>query len=525
MDGFPLARGAGRFDPWDSREALVGRYCAHPHRRSPEFNAMADSRLQFDVSFGPRGGRARQPDAPLRMLVLADLGGSQRVPLAQRRPVAVDIDNFDAVFARTAPALAFVLDGLPVDAAFESMDDFHPDALVRRLAPFDALRRLRAELDDPARFRQAAAALGLSAPTPAPAPAAADAGDIERLLGRKPTAPAAVPQDAASVLQGWLGQLMAPHVVAQAAPEQRAWQAAADEALGALMRQVLHHPAFQTLEASWRGLDRLVRGLDLGEALQLQVLDVGRDEIEADLAAHRDDLSGSALHALLCGGASDHPGRWGMLVLDQAFGPSADEVQALAALGAMAARAGAPLLAAAAPQALGCSDAAQLTDPQRWAAPDATALAHWAALRSSPMAGWIGLVAPRVLMRLPYGATSDRIASFAFEELPAPHQHNAFLWGHGAMAMALLAGQAFQADGWAMDLSSQLVLDDLPSAVIRVGDERLQQPCAEWLLSEPAAQAMGARGVMALMSWRNRPAARLLQWHSLADPPSAIQGF
>jgi hypothetical protein len=76
-----------------------------------------------------------------------------------------------------------------------------------------------------------------------------------------------------------------------------------------------------------------------------------------------------------------------------------------------------------------------------------------------------------------------------------------------------------------MDLSSQLVLDDLPSAVIRVGDERLQQPCAEWLLSEPAAQAMGARGVMALMSWRNRPAARLLQWHSLADPPSAIQGF
>lgn len=487
---------------------------------------MADSRLQFDVSFGPRGARAREGDAPLRMLVLADLGGSARLPLAQRRPLALDIDTFDAVFARTAPALTFTLDGLPVQAHFGSMDDFHPDALVDRLAPFEALRTLRADLDDPSRFRQAAAALGLNAAAPAPAASAnTDAADIARLLGRAPSSPVPAAQDAASLLQGWLGQLMAPHVVAQAAPEQRAWQAAADQALGALMRQVLHHPAFQALEASWRGLDRLVRGLELGETLQLSVLDVGRAEIEADLAAHQADLSASALHALICGGDAGHSGRWGLLVLDQAFGPGADEVHTLAALGAMAARAGVPLLAAATPQALGCGEPAEITEPKRWASADAATLAHWCALRSSPMAAWIGLVAPRVLMRLPYGAGGERITRFAFEELPAAHQHNAFLWGHGALALALLVGQAFQAEAWAMDLSVNLVLDDLPSAVITVEGERLQQPCAEWLLSEPAAQAMGARGVMALMSWRNRPAARLLQWHSLADPPAAIEGL
>jgi len=490
---------------------------------------MATSRLQFDVGFGPTGARARAADAPLRMLVMADLGGSQRAALGARQPLLVDIDNFDAVFAKIAPALSIDLDGLPVAMRYTSMDDFHPDALLDRLAPFEALRQLRAELDDPARFRQAAAALGLSATAPAPASAAPGAqtasADIERLLGRKPSAEPAPAQDASGVLQAWLSQLMAPHVVAQAAPEQRAWAAAADEALGALMRQVLHHPQVQALEATWRGVDRLVRGLDLGQTLQVHLLDIGRPEIDADLAAHAADLSGSALHQHLAGGASAQSGRWGLFVLDQAFGPDAADVQTLAALGAMAARAGAPLLAAATPQAVGCQAVAQLAEPRRWLPGDAPELAHWAALRTSPMAAWIGLALPRVLLRLPYGAATDRIGRFAFEEMPAPRPHAAYLWGHGALSLALLAGRAFQEDGWSLDLDQQLDLDDLPSHVVTEDGERVQQPGAELLLSEPAAQAVALRGPMPLMSWRDRPAARLLRWQSLSDPPTALQGL
>ena len=45
--------------------------------------------------------------------------------------------------------------------------------------------------------------------------------------------------------------------------------------------------------------DRLVRGLELGESLHLSVLDVSRDELRQDVAAHRADLAGSALHLSL----------------------------------------------------------------------------------------------------------------------------------------------------------------------------------------------------------------------------------
>jgi type VI secretion system protein ImpC len=141
------------------------------------------------------------------------------------------------------------------------------------------------------------------------------------------------------------------------------------------------------------------------------------------------------------------------------------------------------------------------------------------------MAAWIGLALPRVLMRLPYGAATDRIGRFAFEEMPAPRQHEAYLWGHGALALALLAGRAFQEDGWPLDLDQQLDLDDLPSHVFTEDGERVQQPGAELLLSEPAAQAVALRGPMPLMSWRDRPAARLLRWQSLSDPPTALQGL
>jgi type VI secretion system protein ImpC len=504
---------------------------------------MAPARLQFDMTLRPAGARATPRDAetPLRLLLLADLGGDRSVPLAARRPLKTDIDDFDRVLARIAPRLALELEGQALALDFASLDDFHPDHLFDRLPVFDALRRLRDEAGDPAQFHRVAAALGL-APVAAPvtaapmtaapsaaAPAAEVAADLERLLGRAPpaapTAAATATGGTGAVLDRWLRDLVAPHAKPDTAPEQRAVVDAVDQALTTLMRRVLHAPAFQALEAAWRGADRLVRGLDLGPDLQLWLLDVSRDELRHDLQAHRDDLAASALHAHLHPAAGADAQRYGLLALDQAFGPEAEDLQTLAALGALAARAGAPLLAGAAPALVGAATGAELAEPRRWRAEDDESLAWWQALRTAPMAPWIGLVLPRVLMRLPYGAATDPLTRFAFEEMPPARPHEAYLWGGGAPALALLAGQAFQQHGWAMDLSDALELDDLPSHVHTADGERHQQPVAEWLMAEEAGQALLDRGLMPLMSYRNRPAARLLRWQSVASPPQALQGL
>jgi type VI secretion system protein ImpC len=492
---------------------------------------MATARTQLEAFLGTRpAGHAqpREPEAPLRLLVLADLGGSARPPLAQRKPLAVDIDSFDGLVARIQPGLSLDLDGQPLMCRFTSLDDFHPDQLLVRLPIFEALHRAREDLQDPSQLARVAASLGLAlaggaVPTPA---AAEEAGaDVQRLLGRPLSAPAPASASPQTVLQAWLRERMAPHVLPDVSREQGSLRTAVDGTLTALMRRVLQHPSFQALEAAWRGIDRLVRELELGETLQLQVLDIGRSEIEADIATHQADLSASALHRLLTARPSPDATGLGLWALETAFGPEPADVQTLAALGALAARAGAPVLAVARPALAGCPSLQALNDPATWQPTMAPELAHWTALRTSPMAPWIGLVLPRVLMRLPYGAATDPISGFAFEEMPPSRPHEAYLWGAGSLALAQLAGRAFTQDGWDLDLDAARTVDDLPSHVVTEDGQRVQQPGAEVLISEQAAAAIAERGPMPLLSWRDRPAATLLRWQSIAQPLAPLRGL
>ncbi len=490
---------------------------------------MATTRTQLEAFLGTRPAgiaRPRQPEEPLRLLLLADLGGTARPPLAQRRLQAVDIDSFDDLFARIQPGLSLDLQGQAVECRFTSVDDFHPDALLQRLPLFDALRQARADLEDPAQLVRVAAALGLTAAAAPPAAVALDAGDdVQRLLGRPLSAPAAAATGPQNVLQAWLREHIAPHAVPDLSREQGGLRAVVDAALSAQMRSLLHQPPLQALEAAWRGIDRLVRELELGETLQLQVLDITRAEIDADIAAHQADLTGSALHRLLGARPSpDSPGL-GLWVLDRIFGPEPADMLTLAGLGALAARAGAPMLAAAQPTLAGCPSLQELNEPRTWQPATAAHLAHWLALRTSPMAHWIGLVVPRVLMRLPYGAATEAIGGFEFEEMPTPSRHAAYLWGAGSLALALLAGRAFLQDGWELDLDTMRTLEDLPSHIVTADGQREQQPCAEVLISEQAAQAIAQRGLMPLLSWRDRPAATLLRWQSIAQPAAPLRGL
>src|SRR5262245_672614 len=87
-------------------------------------------RMEFDVTFGRRGGR-RAEDDPMRLLLLGDFSGkaaSDRPPLASRPTTAVDVDTFDTVMRRFAPRLRL----LSGDIEFAHLDDFHPDRLFAR---------------------------------------------------------------------------------------------------------------------------------------------------------------------------------------------------------------------------------------------------------------------------------------------------------------------------------------------------------------------------------------------------------
>jgi type VI secretion system protein ImpC len=451
----------------------------------------------------------------MRLLILGDFSArptAERRPLAERPTHRVDVDSLDAVMQRLAPRLALA----GTEIGFESLDDFHPDALFACVPVFASLRQMRQRLMDPARFAQAAAELGgavESAPGSAgPATAAGDSGDLlAGLLGGRPTAaaPAAPAAQAVAGVDAFIRSIVAPHIQPDHRQQQAALVASVDAATAAEMRTLLHTPAFQNLEAAWRGVQWLISSLELDETLELHLFDVSREELLADVVAAQGQLAMTGLHRALADRWRNVPGAhgWTALTALYSFGPADADIGLLAALGLVAAQAGGPLLAAGNPAlALG----------------DATTLAGWQRLRHSEAAPWIGLAAPRVLLRLPYGKRSDPCSAFAFEEFPGLPEHAHFLWGAGSLAVALLLGRAFTQRGWAFEPGDEREIGELPAYHYTRDGESEMQACAEDYLGEQAGQALLAAGLMPVLSHKHRNAVTVMRLQSIAEPAQPL---
>jgi len=444
-------------------------------------------RMQFTLEAGRPASAARRGRGPLRLLVVGDFSArpaAERRPLADRPTHRVDVDNLDAVIARLAPRLETAAGSVD----FTQLDDFHPDALYQRLPLFDALRQERAR--PPA---QAADLLG-------------------SLLGQGAAAAAGTPKPSvpATGIEALLQRVVAPHIVPDTRAETQAYLRAVDSAIAEQMRSLLHDPAFQALEAAWRGVQWLIGSLELDEDLQLHLFDVTRDELLADVVACQGRLAESGLHRALADRWRGVPGGepWHLLAGLYRFGPSDTDIGLLAALGLVASQAGGPWIAEGDRALAGAAD-----DPT---------LAGWRALRGSEAAPWIGLAAPRTLLRLPYGKAHDPVVSFAFEEFDATPVHEHFLWGNPALAVALLIGRAFTLNGWDFEPGDEREIGDLPAYACTKDGERELQACAEQYLGEEGGNALLQAGLMPVLSHRHRNAVTVMRMQSVAEPARGL---
>lgn len=481
-------------------------------------------------------------DRPMRLLLLGNFSGrgasgaARGVAALRERPSRrVDLEMFERVLAEMAPQVALRTGaGEPTLLRFSSLDDFHPDRLFERDPRFERLRALRARLLDPACFEEAAAELrthGLSkgergrvAPMATADDPERDSVTLQRLLGDRSAAQGAGAPSSASPIDALIRRIVAPHIASSSMPHLSSYLTAIDEVLGRQMRELLHAPAFRELEAAWRGTHWLVCRLELDEQLQLHLLDVTRDELLSDLVAgQRDPLDSDLARALQEAGKAER-GHWTLLTALFSIGPSTDDFNLLAALGAVASEVGAPLVLAATPALFGCQSTADLSDPRRWQPLAADLARQWAELRHSAIAPSIGLVTPRVLLRLPYGKATDALERFAFEEQLSAPEHETLLWGPGSLAVALLLGQAFADGGWEQVARPGQDIEDLPAYSFRRDGETQLQPCAEGWIGERAGQALLEHGLMPLLSDRQAPRARLMRLQSVADAAQRLAG-
>ncbi len=436
-----------------------------------------DVRLEAEAE--PRPARAEE-GAPFRILVAADFSGRAArglvetgAALGERKAFRVDLDSLDATIARLEPQVR-LRDGDVI--RLRELDDFLPDTLFARIPRFGALK-------------EAAAADARRRTTSRPA-----AGLLDRILD-------GAPREEEPLAEG------------------------GPDGPTELMRTVLGNGGFRTLEAAWRGIDFLVRRLDVDGPLTLHLLDVSPEELRADLLAG-DDLSKSGLHRLLVEKTVGTPGAhpWAALVVLGSFGPSREDAEALGRLAKLAAKAGTAILAGAEPGLVGCASLAETPDPDDWTEPSGSGAEAWTALRRLPEARYVGLALPRLLLRLPYGKETNAVEAFDFEELSSPPAHEEYLWGNPALALALLLGEAFLEDGWGLRPGSAQEISGLPFALVEEDGEKHAVPCAETLFTVRSMQAVTAKGLMPLLTMKGTDTVRLATFQSISEEDAELAG-
>jgi type VI secretion system protein ImpC len=442
---------------------------------------VADSKLA-EVHLGAREEAdpvERDPDRPFRILLAGDFSGRAWRDSPRRfTPQLLDRDNFDEVLEGMKVSLN--LHG--VTLSFHELEDFHPDRIYRTVPLFQSLDR-HLDRQEPAQS---------VTPAPAAPPAASSGSLLDQMLAEQeePAPPSGVSLGDADDLSSFIKRITHGHLEPRPDPSQQQ-RAARREALATeLLQGFLHHPHMQAIEAAWRALFMLIRGLETDGNLKLYVLDITLPELIADIDAVQRELR--------------RKGPWAVIAGNYTFGQSELDALVLHRLAGLGRSLGAPFIAEA-----------QL--------PGGATVPAWNQLRHCPEARWIGLALPRFLLRLPYGKATDSIESFPFEEMPES-DHGAYLWGNPAFVCAYLLGQSFLARGWELTRLERRI-DGLPMHVYRQDGEPVAKPCAEILMTERDALSLLDAGFMPLASLKHEPAAILVRFQSIAEPLAPLAGL
>jgi type VI secretion system protein ImpC len=341
-------------------------------------------------------------------------------------------------------------------------------------------------------------------------------------------APTSVPDLRPTEWQSFLQSIVSPYAVPKEHPMAQELCAQVDAAMSQIMRTVLHAPAFQVLEAAWRGLSFVVDRLETDSQLQLYLLDLPKSELAADLLT-RNDLQSTALYRLLVHEAVRTPGAhpWAVVGGVYTFDRTTEDVAMLERIASVCKEAGAPFLAAASPGIVGCPSFGTAPDPDDWktAATQEREQECWDHLRHVPEAAYVGLALPRFLLRLPYGQKTEPISAFTFEEMVGVPNHEDYCWGNPMFTCLVLLGQAFSESGWEMNPGSIKDIEGLPLHVYQDDSgESTVKPCAEAWFTEQAAECVLDTGLIPLISYKHQDRIRLVRLQSLALPEKQLHG-
>jgi len=223
-----------------------------------------------------------------------------------------------------------------------------------------------------------------------------------------------------------------------------------DHLISLQLNEILHHPDFQKLEGSWRGLKQLLGQSETSDGLKIKVLNVSKKELLKDLQ-RAPEFDQSALFKKvyeeefgIFGGSP-----FAAMIGDYTVGKSPEDIEFLERVSQVAAAAHAPFLTGTDPSIFNLDSFTQLDAPRDLSKIfDTTEYAKWKSFRASEDSRYVGLCLPRTLARLPYGKATKPIEAFAYEENVDGTDHSKYAWTNAAYSLGAKLTQAYAMYGW-----------------------------------------------------------------------------
>jgi type VI secretion system protein ImpC len=299
-----------------------------------------------------------------------------------------------------------------------------------------------------------------------------------------------------------------------------------DKRLSSQINAIMHHDDFQKLEGAWRGLHYLVNNTETDEMLKIRFFNITKTELGKDLKRYKGtnwDQSPlfKKVYEAEYGQFGGEP--FGCMVADYYFDHSAPDVDLLSELAKTAAAAHCPVIAGASPAVLEMQSWQELADPRDLTAKTLTPThAAWRSLRESEDSRYLGLAMPRFLSRMPYGAKTNPVEEFDFEEDTAGAAHTRYTWSNAAYAMATNITRSFKMYGWCSRIrgvESGGAVEGLPVHTFPTDDGGVDMKCpTEIAISDRREMELAKNGFMPLIHRKNSDFAAFIGAQSLHKP-------
>jgi len=299
-----------------------------------------------------------------------------------------------------------------------------------------------------------------------------------------------------------------------------------DKKLSEQINLIMHHDEFQKLEGTWRGLNHLVSNSDTDEHLKIRVMNLNKKELSKTLKKFKGTAwDQSPLFKKMYEDEYGTPGGepYGCLIGDYYFDHTPQSVETLKSIAEIAAAAHAPFISAASPGLMNMDTWQELGNPRDLTKiMQTTEYMSWRSLRDSEDSRYLGLTMPRFLSRVPYGAKTEPVEEFDFEEDSEGADHSKYCWSNSAYAMGVNINRAFSLYGWCSRIrgaESGGMVEGLPVHTFPTDDGGVDMKCpTEIAITDRREAELAKNGLLPLSHWKNTDYAVFVGAQSVQNP-------